>query len=342
MGVQGFGRLPDGAAVDEVVISAGDLTATVITYGAAIRDLRLAGFDHPLVLGLETLEDYVRHSPHLGAIAGRCANRIGRGRFAIDGRPVQLPLNEKGRHHIHGGEAGFGRRPWRLVDVTEAGVTLSLVSADREEGYPGRVEATVRYVVSAPATITMEATAVTDAQTIVNLAQHSYFNLDDSDDILDHRVQILADAYTPTDPDDIPTGEIVAVAGTHFDFRAPRPIRKVHNGGRVLVDKNFVVARRKSARPVAHAWIASARNGLRLDVSSTEPGLQFYDGSYLAVPARGLGGRRYRANRGCCFEPQIFPDAVNHPGFPSPILRPGETYRQVTRFAFSQERPASV
>jgi aldose 1-epimerase len=328
--------MPDGDDIHEVVIAAGVLTVTVITLGAVIRDVRLAGVDHPLVLGFDRAEDYLLHSPHFGAVAGRSANRIGRGRFAIDGRPYQVSLNENGRHHLHGGFNGFGKRNWRLAANDAASVTLAILSPDGEEGYPGKVEATVRYSVEAPGTIRMEAAAVTDAPTLVNLAQHSYFNLDDSPDILNHRAQIYADSYTPTDADNIPTGEVLSVAGSDFDFRTLRPIRQMRDGGRVVYDKNFVVDRRKSAVPRPHARLVSPKNGVSLVIASTEPGVQFYDGVSMNVPVPGLGGRRYGVEGGCCFEPQFFPDAPNHSGFPSSVLRPGEAYRQTTTFAFSR------
>jgi len=331
-----FGTLADGGVVQEVTIAAGDLTATIITLGAVIRDVRLAGIEHPLVLGFDRLEDYVQHSPHFGALAGRSANRIGRGRFAIDGKTYRVSLNENGRQHLHGGVNGFGRRNWRLVASDAASVTLALSSPAGEEGYPGNVEATVNYRIEAPSTIRMEATATTDAPTLVNLAQHTYFNLDGTPDILDHVVQIFAGYYTPTDADLIPTGEIVSVAGSDYDFRAPKPIRQTRAGARIAFDKNWVVARQKSAEMRPLARLASPKSGLSLSVASTEPGVQFYDGSYLAVPVPGLDGRRYAANAGCCFEPQLFPDAPNHPGFPTSILRPGETYRQVSTFAFAR------
>jgi len=331
-----FGKLPDGTEIHEVAIAAGDLRVSVITMGAVIRDVRLAGVDHPLVLGFERAEDYALHSPHLGAVAGRSANRIARGRFSIDGRQHQLSLNDNGRHHLHGGFVGFGMRPWRLADHDASSVTLAIVSPDGEEGYPGKVEATVRYSVEAPGTIRMEASAVADAPTLVNLAQHSYFNLDASSDILDHRVQIFADSYTPTDADLIPTGEIVSVASSDFDFRAPRPIRQMRDGVRVVFDKNFVVGRQRSSVPRPLAHLASPTNGVTLAIASTEPGVQFYDGVAMNIPVPGLGGRQYRVNGGCCLEPQVFPDAPNHPGFPSSILRPGETYRQVSTFAFAR------
>jgi aldose 1-epimerase len=319
-----------------VTIAAGDLTAVVLTIGAVIRDVRLAGVDHPLVLGFDTAEDYALRSPHFGAIAGRSANRIARGRFAIDGHPYQLSLNDNGRHHLHGGFVGFGMRNWTLVAHDATGVTLAIVSPDSEEGYPGRVQATVRYSVEAGNVLRMNATATTDAPTLVNLAQHSYFNLDDSPDILDHRIQILADAYTPTDADLIPTGEIVSVAGSNFDFRAPRPIRQMRGNDRVQFDKNYVVSRQRSVVPREHARLTSPKSGISLSVASTEPGVQFYDGMSMNITAPGLGGRRYLVNGGVCLEQQVFPDAPNHPGFPSSILRPGETYSQVTTFTFSR------
>jgi aldose 1-epimerase len=331
-----FGTTPDGEEIREVVIAAGDLSVRVITLGAVIRDVRLAGVDHPLVLGFDRLEDYLEHSPHFGAVVGRCANRIGHGRFSIDGHAYQLSLNENGRTHLHGGLRGFGARAWRLVDHDAASVTLAIDSPDGEEGYPGAVAVTLRYIVEAPATLRMEIEATTDAPTLVNLAQHSYFNLDGSPTILDHRVRIFANAYTPTDADDIPTGEIVAVAGSVYDFRSARPIRQMRGDERVIFDKNFVVDRAKAATPRPHARLQSPESGIALDIASTEPGVQFYDGYMMAVPVPGLDGRPYPVNGGCCFEPQVFPDAPNHPGFPSAVLRPGEIYRQSTLYTFSR------
>jgi aldose 1-epimerase len=331
-----FGTLSDGTDIDEVTIAAGDLTVRVITLGAVIRDVRLAGIDHPLVLGFDRLDDYVDHSPHFGAVAGRCANRIGGGRLVIDGHLSRLALNEKGRTHLHGGFKGFGKRAWRLIAHDPSSVTLAIAAADGEEGYPGNVEATVRYAIEAPGTIRMEAEATTDAATVVNLAQHSYFNLDDSADILDHRVQIFAEAYTPTDADSVPTGEIRPVAGTDYDLRTPQPIRRMRDGKRFAYDINYAVGEKKAATPRRQARLQSPKNGVSLEVASTEPGVQFYDGAWMNVPVPGLGGRRHGPSGGCCFEPQYFPDAVNHANFASPILRPGETYRQTTRFRFAR------
>lgn len=331
-----FGTLSDGTDIEQVTIAAGDLTVKVITLGAVIRDVRLAGIDHPLVLGFDGIGDYVNHSPHFGAVAGRCANRTGGGRMVIDGQLSQLSLNEKGRTHLHGGFKGFGKRAWRLAAHDSSSVTLAIHGADGEEGYPGNVEASVRYAIEAPGTIKMEVAATTDAPTVVNLAQHSYFNLDDAADILDHHVQIFAEAYTPTDADSVPTGEIRPVDGTDYDLRTPQPIRRMKDGKRFTYDINYVVDQTKSATPRRQARLQSPKNGVSLEVASTEPGVQFYDGAWMNVPAPGLGGRQHGACGGCCFEPQYFPDAVNHPNFASPILRPGETYRQTTLFSFAR------
>ena len=336
-----FGRMPDGTDVHEVTIADGELTATVISYGSTVRDVRFAGVDHPLVLGFETLDDYINHSGHFGALVGRSANRIARGLLAIDGRSYQLSLNENGKHHLHGGFAGFSRRKWRVLDSDASSVALAIIGADEEEGYPGNVEVICRYRIEAPSTLRMELRASTDQATVVNLAHHSYFNLDDSSDILDHELQILAEAYTPTDEDNIPTGEFITAAGSDYDFRTPRPIRLMRNDRRVTYDINFAVDRARAAEPRLQARLRSPRSGVTLAVSSTEPGIQFYDGSHVErdAPASGLHGRRYGPSAGCCLEPQLFPDATHHTNFPSTILRPGETYRQVSLFAFSRTPP---
>src|SRR5437762_2095611 len=267
-----FGTLSDGTDIEGVTIGAGDLTLKVITLGAVIRDVRLAGIGHPLVLGFDGIDDYVNHSPHFGAVAGRCANRTGGGRLNIDGHLNQLSLNEKGRTHLHGGFRGFGKRAWRMAAHDQASVTLAIHGSDGEEGYPGNVEATVRYTIEAPGTIRMEAQATTDAPTVVNLAQHSYFNLDDSSDILDHRVQIFADAYTPTNADSVPSGEIRPVSGTDYDLRTPQPILRVEDGKRFTYDINYAVDQTKSSTPRRQARLHSSKNGVSLEIASTEPG----------------------------------------------------------------------
>lgn len=338
MAARHFGQLPDGTEIEEITIGAGDLAVSIITRGAVIRDIRLAGVDHPLVLGFDDLDGYLHHSPYFGAVAGRFANRIAGGRLTIDGTTYQLQLNEGGKTHLHGGAHGFGVRVWRLVSHDDRSVTLALTSEDGDQGYPGRLDVTCRYAIEAPGTLTFDVEATTDAPTVVNLAQHTYFNLDDSAEVLDHEARIFADAYTPVDALLIPTGEIRPVDGTPYDFREWRPIRNVVDGKRVAYDTNMVVAMEKAAAPRPLARLRSPRNGVELAVGSTEPGVQFYDGNMMKarIPVPGLGGRHYAVCSGVCFEAQLFPDAPNQPDFASPTLRPGETYRQITTFSFSR------
>ena len=332
-----FGQLTDGTQIDEVVISAGDLSVAIISWGAVIRDLRYRGQSR--VLGFEKLEDYPAHSPHCGAIAGRYANRIAEGRFTLDGIAYQLDRNEGGRNHLHGGSKAFGKRPWQIVDAADDNVTLRLVSADGEAGYPGQLTATCQYRAAADGSLTLTLEAVTDRATIVNLAGHSYFNLDGGADILSHDLQINADHYTPVDAELIPTGEIAAVAGTAFDFRQPRAIKdnaaKGQNHSEQKFDHNFVINTPASATPRPIATVTGPLSRTRLVVESTEPGVQFYDAAKMNVPVPGLDGKHYGPHAGLCLEAQRFPDTPNHPNFGSAVLRPCETYRQITRYRFS-------
>ncbi|MDR3496428.1 MAG: galactose mutarotase [Ancalomicrobiaceae bacterium] len=335
MTVTSFGHLADGTEVPLITISGGGLKVGVIGLGAVIRSL---DFDAgkgpaPRVLGLETLADYVAHSPSMGIVAGRYGNRIGGSRFPLDGREVALLPNERG-NHLHGGPKGFGKCVWSLADAGSERVVLTLVSADGDQGYPGRLEATCSYRITGDGVLSIELTATTDAPTVVNFATHSYFNLDGSPDILDHVLQIPAEEYTPVNAELIPTGELLPVAGTPFDFREARPIRFMVDGKRAGYDHNFVVARTKAATPRLMCRVTDGAGAVALEVHSTEPGVQFYDGANLAVPVKGLGGRAIAANGGLCLEPQIFPDTPNKPQFGSAVLRPGETYRQLTEYRF--------
>ena len=339
-----FGEL-DGEPVYEVPIRSDNGTeAKVITWGAVIRDLivRAGGKTQRVVLGLETLEDYVGHSPYFGAIAGRFANRIAHGRFQIGDKTYQLSRNWKGEHSLHGGPRGFGKRPWQLAGYDASCVTLTLFSPDGDEGYPGNLTATCAYRLVG-STLRVELTAAADAETPVNLAQHSHFNLDQSATILDHTLQLAADFYTPTDADLIPTGEIRAVAGTPYDFREARPLRMTDpaTGDPFHYDINFVLRRDRLAPPglgdvsLAHAaTFASPASGVSLAVWTNQPGLQVYDGWMTKVSIPGLDGARYGANSGLCLEAQLFPDSPNRPHFPDAILRPGRTYRQITEYRF--------
>jgi aldose 1-epimerase len=344
MSVREFGR-HDGAQVAEATIRSGSgAEARIISYGAVVRDLVVTAKAGPqrVVNGLETIEDYARYSPHFGAIAGRYANRIAGGRFRLDGTDYQLPLNQENKHSLHGGGNGLGKQVWQLAVAGDDFVTLVHASPDGEAGYPGTLTASCTYRLRGE-TLRIELSATTDKPTPVNLCHHSYFNLDGSENILDHTLELAADFYTPVDADLIPTGEIRSVVGTPFDFRAARAIRleKPDGTGRFWYDNNFILRRDRTEesgiaqRPLAHAaTFASQRNGLAMEVWTTEPGLQVYDGFKTNVPVPGLGGASYGASSGLCLEPQHFPDSPNRPHFPDTILRPHEIYRQVTEYRF--------
>jgi aldose 1-epimerase len=269
----------------------------------------------------------------MGAIVGRYGNRIGGGRFTLDGVSYALDRNE-GENQLHGGSQGFSQRVWSIVDESPSQVALALVSADGDMGYPGRLLATCGYSLIEPATLRIVLEATCDRATPVNLTTHLYFNLDQSPDILGHKLEITAEHVTPTDDELIPTGEVRSVAGTPFDFRSPRLIGEARHGADVEYDINFVLAGARGTLNHA-ATLSSERSGISMELWTTEPGLQFYDGHLLDVPTPGLGGMAYGRNGGLCLEPQRFPDGPNKPHFPPCILRPGEISRQVSELRFS-------
>ncbi|MBV8827779.1 MAG: galactose mutarotase, partial [Acidobacteriaceae bacterium] len=253
--------------------------------------------------------------------------------------------NEKGRNSLHSGPDGFDRREWRIVEQTADAVTLALFSPAGDQGYPGALKVWCRYRLLHPAILALELTATTDAATIVNLAQHPYFNLDGSEDARDHNLMIAADFITPVDRDLIPTGEISAVAGTPYDFCSLRPVRHVRPGetSPFGYDVNFVLrganGTNQNVDTLAHAAsLSSPRNGLVLELWTSEPGLQFFDSHNLVFTASGHGGRRYGAGAGIALEAQHFPDAPHHAHFPSIVLRPGQIYRQRTEYRFHQDQ----
>ena len=333
MGV--FGHTDAGEAVHRLTISDGTLTATVMSWGAAVQDLRLKGHQAPLVLGFQNFADYPAHSPYFGATAGRVANRIRDGRFMLDGREVQVERNFMGKHALHSGKQGIGKRNWRIVDHGPDFVRLEIRDPDGQGGFPGNVKIITEYRIAGGA-LRVFIHATTDKPTLVNIAHHSYFNLEDggATDCLDHQVKITAEAITHLDDDLIPDGSLQLVAGTPYDFRDFTPIRHDTNDGPFAHDINYCVsAARTGLRPVA--WAKAPTSGVELEVSSTEPGMQLYTGSKIGGrPAIGLHGKPYEAFGGFCFEAQCWPDAPNHPHFPSIELRPGETYVQTTVYAF--------
>lgn len=310
-----------------------------MAWGGVLQRLRMGMKDGPrdLVLGFADPADYPAHSPHFGATAGRFANRIANGRFNLDGVAHQLSLNQAGKHHLHGGMAGFGKRPWTILSHGADQALLRLVSADGDEGYPGQVEAQCRYRLLPGAILRVELEARTDAPTLVNLVHHSYFNLDGSGNILDATLEIDADHYTPVSEDLIPTGEIAAVAGTPFDFTTPRRVGWGKADAPFAYDHNFALNRRRfdDGGLAFAARLGAAKGDLAMEVWTTEPGIQFYSGGKLDTRIAGHGGLPYGRFAGLCLETQRFPDAPNHPHFPSAVLRPGETYRHVTEYRFS-------
>ena len=345
--MRAFGSIGEQALSEISLVSPdGGMRASAISFGATLRDLEVRlgdGRMQRVVLGFETLEHYVKHSPHAGATAGRFANRIKAGRFQLDGTTYTLPLNENGRTALHGGgPTGFGKIPWTVTHHDAHSVTLAHTSPDRTNGFPGTMHVTCRYSLIAAGTMRIELDAISDQPTVVNLAHHSYFNLDGSADILDHTLAIRSNLMTPIDADLIPNGEMRAVAGTPWDFRTPRPIRQMSaDGQRIWYDHNWIL-RRDTTEVCAHpaerialaATLASAKSGLTMETWTTEPALQFYDGFKLNLAVPGHAGVMYGANAGLCLEAQHCPDSPNLPHFPSTVLRPGNVYRQITEYRF--------
>ncbi|MHA7774873.1 aldose epimerase family protein [Roseibium sp. M-1] len=331
--IQEFGTLPDGTAIQEIVLKKGVLETSILTLGAIIRDLKVDG--ESVVLGFDDLQSYLDHSPAFGIIAGRCANRIAGGHLAIDGKEYHLDINERGRHHLHGGTGGFGHRVWQVEQQDKASVLLKLVSEDGDMGYPGRVEVLARYTLTGTGGLRLKMTATTDKTTPVNLTQHAYFNLDGSDTILDHTLEIAAESYLPVDDDLIPTGEIRKVAWTPYDFRDGRKLRRKAGEEAVVYDHNFCLADAPRETVEFAAALEDGAGERRMEVWTSEPGLQLFDAPMMAVPVPGLGGKRYGSHGGLCLEAQRWPDSVHHDGFTRVLLQPSETYSHVTEFRFS-------
>jgi len=330
-----FGQTKSGETVYRVEIKGGGLTAKIISWGAVIQDLRLDGHDAPLLLGFDDFDSYPAHSSYFGATPGRCANRIGDGKFTLDGKSYQLDLNENGVTHLHGGSDNIAKQNWTIVEHDVDRVVLKIVDPDGRAGYPGNCTIQATYWVHGDGELSVTYESTTDQPTIANVCQHSYFNLDGRDDALGHDIMIAADNYLVTNERQIPTGEARPVAGTAFDFRQMSPMKRFEGSEQALYDHNFCLSNERTAkRSVALA--RSLNSGVSLEVRTTEPGVQFYAGFKLNVPVPGLDGRKYGPFAGFCLETQIWPDAINHEGFPDAILRPGEVLRQETDYIFSK------
>lgn len=337
-----FGRLPDGREVELFTLTnPRGLRARIATLGGIVTELHVPdreGRFADVVHGFDNLEAYVAGHPHFGCITGRVANRIARGRFTLDGREYQLACNN-GPNHLHGGPEGFYKQLWKPVPLEIAGevaVRLTYRSVAGEEGYPGNLDVAVVYSLTDADELRIDYTATTDAPTLVNLTNHSYFNLAGEGSILDHVLTLNADRYTPVDETLIPTGELASVAGTPMDFRQPALIGARFaelRGDPVGYDTNFVINRASEGLALA-ARVVEPKSGRVLEIRTSEPGVQLYTGNFLDGSLTGKNGVSYARHSGFCLETQHFPDAPNHPHFPSIGLRPGETYRQTTVHRF--------
>jgi aldose 1-epimerase len=339
---QAFGHTPEGTPVDLYSLADGKVEVRVMTYGGIIVSLRAPdrkGKLDDVVLGCDSVEKYVAQTAHFGGIIGRYANRIAHGSFPLDGQTYSIPKND-GDNALHGGIRGFDKVVWGAKQIPD-GVELTYVSKDGDQGFPGTLTTTVRYTLSGGA-LRIEYSATTDKDTVLNLTNHSYFNLagQGKGDILGHVVKIDASRMTPVDATLIPTGELKPVGGTPFDFRTPHAIGEgidaddpqLHLGHGY--DHNFVLDHAPGQLAEA-AEVYEPTTGRILRVLTTEPGVQLYTGNFLDGSITGKEGRVYNRRYALCLETQHFPDSPNHPSFPSTELKPGQEFHSVTVFQFS-------
>ena len=341
-----FGTTADGSNVDLYTLTNNrGMEVKVATLGATIVSLKAPdrqGQFADVVLGWDTIEGYRANTPFLGVVVGRYGNRIAKGRFMLDGATYTLATNN-GPNHLHGGVKGFDKAIWtaRLVERPDGpAIQLDYASKDGEEGYPGSLAASVVYTLTDENQLRIDYSATTDKKTVVNLTNHSYFNLAGAGDVLRHEVTINADRFTPVDATLIPTGVLQPVAGTPFDFTKPTaigariddPHEQIKFGGGY--DHNFVLNRTGPGLSLA-ARVSEPVSGRILEVHTTEPGVQFYTGNFLDGSITGKGGQVYNRRTGFCLETQHFPDSPNQPSFPSTVLEPGQRYQTTTVFAFS-------
>lgn len=340
--IRPFGTAPSGGPVFLVELNNGKLSCEIITFGATIRSLIVPdrnGDPVDVVLGYDTLEEYISQDGYLGATVGRFANRIAKGRFRLNGQTYQLAVNN-GNNHLHGGLQGFSHRVWSIDHSDERSVTLSLTSPDGEEGYPGDLKCAVHFELEDNALV-IHYHATSDKDTLCNLTNHSYFNLagHSSGPVLDQDIQIFAQQYTPSNAESIPLGVIEPVAGTPMDLQTPTPIGShIHEEFHQLLyargyDHNYVVnGEAGDLRPVAQAYASTT--GITMQAETTLPGVHFYTANYLPHGRTGKGGCTYAPRHGFCLETQFFPDAPNQPNFPSAILKAREGYDHCTTFRF--------
>ena len=343
---QPFGELADGTRVELYRLeNSGGLVATLMTYGATLVSMRVpdkTGKPGDVVLGHESLEGYLKASPYFGSICGRCANRIDSGKLTLDGKEYTLAKNEGGRHHLHGGVKGFDKVVWAATELRQPdaiGVKFVYLSRDGEEGYPGNLNVAVTYTLTEANELRLNYLATTDKPTVVNLTNHAYWNLalGLTADILDHELMLNADSFTPVSPALIPTGELKSVKGTPMDFTSPHII-----GSRIAqvpggYDHNYAIDNGGKAAVLA-ARLSEKTTGRVMEIETSEPGIQLYTGNFLDGTIKGKAGITYGKHSGLCLETQHFPNAVNTPAFACVVLRPGQTYRQLTVHRFSVAR----
>ena len=341
-----FGQTADGKKVELYTLrNAKGMEARICTYGGTVVSLKAPGRGGALadvVHGYDSLDGYLTNSPYFGSLIGRYGNRIGNGKFQIDGHAYTLATNN-GINHLHGGIKGFDKVVWEAKPMkTKVGPMLALkyTSKDGEEGYPGNLSVTAVYTLTEDNVLRLEFAATTDKPTVCNLTHHSYFNLAGGGDILGHEVTIVADKFTPVDSGLIPTGELKPVDGTPFDFRTPTAIgARIGQDDEQLkfgkgYDHNWVI--NKTAGQLAmQARVTEPKSGRVMEVYSTEPGLQFYTGNFLDGTIVGKGGQVYKFRSAFCMEPQHYPDSPNKPAFPSVVLQPGQTYSNTIEYRFS-------
>jgi aldose 1-epimerase len=340
-----FGKLPDGTAIELYTIKNGSLEVSITTFGARVVSILTPdrhGKVANVALGYDNLESYLADKTYFGSIVGRYGNRLAFGKFSIDGHHYQVPTND-GANSLHGGPEGFSQLPWTAQEIP-GGVEMTLVSKDGDMGFPGTLTLHVKYTVMHDA-LHIDYTATTDKATVINVTNHTYFNLagEGSPTILDQHMMLNADAYTPIDAGLIPTGQIAPVEGTPFDFRKSTVI-----GDRISLPNEQL----KRGLGYDHNWVLNGvtgqvklaaravdpSSGRVLTVTTTEPGVQFYSGNFLAAAIPGHEGHAYPKRSGFCLETQHFPDSPNHSNFPSTLLKPGHEFHSTTVFAFTTEK----
>lgn len=341
---ESFGQTPDGQAVDLVTMTnPNGIEMRVITFGGIIVSMKTPdknGKLDDIVLGFDKLDGYTKEHPYFGAIIGRYGNRIGKGKFTLDAVEYELATNND-ENHLHGGIKGFDKVVWEIeqakAEGDEAILKLRYLSKDGEEGYPGNLKCVVTYTLTADNRLKMHYEATTDKATVLNLTNHSYWNLagQGTGDILGHELMLNADRYTPVDEGLIPTGELKSVKDTPMDFTEPKAIgsriKKVDIGG---YDHNFVLNGETGVMKLC-AKVYEPKTGRTMEIHTTEPGVQFYTGNFLDGTLTGKGGKVYQKHYAFCLETQHFPDSPNKPDFPSVVLRPGEKYDITTIHKFS-------